>query len=41
MTDVLKEGDEVVVKVLDVDRQGKIRLSRKAVLDLDPSTLNL
>jgi polyribonucleotide nucleotidyltransferase len=41
VTDVLKEGDEVVVKVLDVDRQGKIRLSRKAVLDLDPSSLNL
>ncbi len=40
VTDVLKEGDEVVVKVLDVDKQGKIRLSRKAVLDLDLSTLN-
>jgi polyribonucleotide nucleotidyltransferase len=32
VTDVLKEGDEVTVKVLDVDRQGKIRLSRKALL---------
>lgn len=41
VTDVLKEGDEVVVKVLDVDKQGKIRLSRKAVLDLDLSGLNL
>jgi len=41
VTDILKEGDEVVVKVLDVDKQGKIRLSRKAVLDLDLSTLNL
>jgi F-type H+-transporting ATPase subunit alpha len=28
----LKEGDEVLVKVLEVDRQGKIRLSRKAAL---------
>jgi polyribonucleotide nucleotidyltransferase len=28
----LKEGDELEVKVLDVDRQGKIRLSRKALL---------
>lgn len=30
--DVLKEGDEVLVKVLEVDRQGKIRLSRKEAL---------
>ena len=30
--DVLKEGDEVMVKVLEVDRQGKIRLSRKEAL---------
>ncbi|MCX8043242.1 MAG: polyribonucleotide nucleotidyltransferase [Desulfobacterota bacterium] len=30
--DILKEGDEVLVKVLDIDAQGKIRLSRKAVL---------
>ena len=27
--DVLSEGDEVDVKVLEIDRQGKIRLSRK------------
>ncbi len=33
VTDVLKEGDEVQVKVLDIDKQGRIRLSRKAVLD--------
>ena len=32
VTDVLKEGDEVMVKVLDIDRQGKIRLSRKEAL---------
>lgn len=31
--DVLKEGDKVKVKVLEVDRDGKIRLSRKAVLE--------
>ncbi len=30
--DVLKEGDEVMVKVLEIDRQGKIRLSRKEAL---------
>ena len=39
VTDILKEGDEVLVKVLDVDRQGKIRLSRKAALDLDQDTV--
>lgn len=30
--DILKEGDEVLVKVLEVDKQGKIRLSRKEAL---------
>jgi polyribonucleotide nucleotidyltransferase len=29
--DVLSEGDEVMVKVIDVDKNGKIRLSRKEV----------
>jgi polyribonucleotide nucleotidyltransferase len=33
VTDILKEGDIVTVKVLEVDRQGKIRLSRKALLE--------
>ncbi len=39
VTDVIKEGDEVLVKVLDIDRQGKIRLSRKEALgaELEPS----
>lgn len=32
VTDVLKEGDEVDVKVVDVDRAGRIKLSRKALL---------
>jgi polyribonucleotide nucleotidyltransferase len=32
VTDVLKEGDEVPVKVIDIDPQGRIRLSRKAAL---------
>ena len=31
--DVLNEGDEVLVKVLEIDRDGKIRLSRKEALD--------
>jgi polyribonucleotide nucleotidyltransferase len=30
--DILNEGDEVLVKVLDIDRDGRIRLSRKAAL---------
>jgi polyribonucleotide nucleotidyltransferase len=30
--DILNEGDEVLVKVLEIDPQGKIRLSRKATL---------
>ena len=32
VSDVLKEGDEVLVKVLEIDKQGKIRLSRKEAL---------
>jgi polyribonucleotide nucleotidyltransferase len=32
VTDILKEGDQVRVKVLEIDQRGKIRLSRKAVL---------
>jgi len=32
VTDILKEGDEVNVKVLEIDKQGKIRLSRKEAL---------
>ena len=31
VTDVVKEGDMVKVKVLEVDKQGRIRLSMKAV----------
>ncbi|RJX30470.1 MAG: polyribonucleotide nucleotidyltransferase [Desulfarculus sp.] len=32
VTDVLKEGDHIKVKVLGVDDRGKVRLSRKALL---------
>jgi polyribonucleotide nucleotidyltransferase len=32
--DVVKEGDEIEVKVLSVDRDGKIRLSRRELLPL-------
>ncbi|MBI5379872.1 MAG: polyribonucleotide nucleotidyltransferase, partial [Nitrospirae bacterium] len=32
VSDELKEGDEVLVKVLEIDRSGKIRLSRKEAM---------
>ncbi|TPW15457.1 MAG: polyribonucleotide nucleotidyltransferase, partial [Halothiobacillaceae bacterium] len=31
VSDKLKEGDVIKVKVLEVDKQGRIRLSMKAV----------
>ncbi|MFN9940469.1 MAG: S1 RNA-binding domain-containing protein [bacterium] len=31
-TDVVSEGDEVLVRVIDIDKMGKIRLSRKEAL---------
>jgi polyribonucleotide nucleotidyltransferase len=37
--DVLQEGDEVVVKCISVDRDGKIRLSRKDALDANPDEI--
>ncbi|MBN1573952.1 MAG: polyribonucleotide nucleotidyltransferase [Deltaproteobacteria bacterium] len=38
VTDVLKEGDIVRVKVIDIDREGRIKLSRKdALKDEGPS----
>ncbi|MBI4798544.1 MAG: polyribonucleotide nucleotidyltransferase [Desulfarculus sp.] len=36
VTDVLKEGDIVKVKVLGIDDRGKVRLSRKALLPPPP-----
>ena len=32
VTDILQEGDEVLVKVLEIDKNGRIALSRKAAL---------
>jgi len=37
VTDVLSDGEQVLVKVLDIDRQGKIKLSRKAAFDQKPT----
>jgi polyribonucleotide nucleotidyltransferase len=36
VTDVLNEGDVIDVKVMDVDRSGRIKLSRKALLPNTP-----
>jgi len=33
VTDVVKEGEEIMVKVLNIDNNGKIRLSRKAAME--------
>ena len=38
--DVLKEGDELMVKVISIDRQGKIRLSRKEALGQTPEVVH-
>jgi polyribonucleotide nucleotidyltransferase len=34
--DELKEGQEIMVKVINIDPTGKIRLSRKALLQPEP-----
>jgi polyribonucleotide nucleotidyltransferase len=36
MDGVLKEGDKIQVKLLDIDKQGKMKLSRKALLPRPP-----
>jgi polyribonucleotide nucleotidyltransferase len=42
VTDVVSEGDDVVVKVVNIDDQGRIRLSRKQAFGVDPDeVLNL
>lgn len=40
VTDVLNEGDEIDVKVLDIDRSGRMKLSRKALLSPNGPTGN-
>jgi polyribonucleotide nucleotidyltransferase len=41
VTDELREGDQVLVKVLEVDRSGRIRLSHKeAVRDREGAKIN-
>jgi polyribonucleotide nucleotidyltransferase len=36
--DELKEGDQVLVKVINIDPSGKVRLSRKALIEPPPGT---
>jgi polyribonucleotide nucleotidyltransferase len=36
MDGILKEGDKIQVKLLDIDKQGKMKLSRKALLPRPP-----
>jgi polyribonucleotide nucleotidyltransferase len=36
--DVVKPGDEILVKVTEIDRQGRINLSRKELLKDEPET---
>lgn len=36
--DVVKEGDEILVKVIELDRTGRIKLSRKDAIGKSPST---
>jgi polyribonucleotide nucleotidyltransferase len=38
--DIIKEGEEVLVSVLDIDRQGRVKLSRKDALGKKPTVTN-
>ena len=40
VSDIVKEGDEVLVKVIGIDRMGKIRLSRKEALGQKPDVVH-
>ena len=37
MRDEIKDGLEILVKVINIDPTGKIRLSRKALLQEEPA----
>lgn len=37
VTDVLKEGEEILVKVIEVDKMGRVRLSRKEAVREQPA----
>lgn len=35
--DVVQQGDEILVKVIDIDRQGRVKLSRKDAIGQKPT----
>jgi polyribonucleotide nucleotidyltransferase len=37
VTDIVKEGEEILVKLLEIDRQGKMKLSRKDAIGKKPT----
>ena len=37
ITDLVKEGDEILVKIIAIDKQGRIKLSRKEALGQKPT----
>ncbi len=37
VTDIVNEGEQVLVKIIDIDRQGKVKLSRKDALGKKPT----
>jgi polyribonucleotide nucleotidyltransferase len=39
VTDILNEGDQVLVKCIGIDKQGKIKLSRKEALGMNPEDI--
>jgi polyribonucleotide nucleotidyltransferase len=40
VSDIVNEGDEMVVQVLEIDRSGKIRLSRKEAMGLEVGSVH-
>ena len=38
--DVVKIGDEILVKVTEIDKQGRVNLSRKAILKEEKEAAN-
>ena len=40
VSDEIQEGDEIKVKVIDVDSKGKVKLSRKEALREEAGVLN-
>jgi polyribonucleotide nucleotidyltransferase len=41
VSDEISEGDEIKVKVIDVDQQGKVKLSRKEALKDNTSEVKI